>query len=271
MINYRKLLLVRVVESYFDEPPATRADIVRHYWRSAPLGGAGWTEAPTLVLNLDNNPDTLLAEMHHNTRYAIRRAAKDDFQYTFWNTHEPEALAGFCRFYDEVAAVTHLVPANRQRLTALSRLGVLDLSRVSDKSGEVLVWHAYYRTPDRARLTHSASRLGQTSDPSLRALIGRANAYHTWRDILRFQQSGLSVYDLGGWYTGTTDEKKLGINRFKESFGGVLIKQFNFEAGATPAGRMALSWKQWMLNCLSWSRSRKLLQRLQSHTASPLR
>jgi len=74
-------------------------------------------------------------------------------------------------------------------------------------------------------------------------LIGRANCFHTWHDILRFQRQGIETYDFGGWYGGTENAEKLRINRFKESFGGKVVPEFNYEVGVTIAGRLALALK----------------------------
>jgi len=147
---------------------------------------------------------------------------------------------------------------------------VLDLSRVSDSTGAGLVWHAHYRAPDRARGIYSASLLGMATDPSVRGLIGRANCHHTWCDILRFQQQGLTVYDLGGWYGGAEDQEKLRINRFKESFGGVLTREFNAETAVTAKGRLALDLKTMLLSSLGWYRSWKPFRGPQRQTAANL-
>ena len=101
----------------------------------------------------------------------------------------------------------------------------------------------HYRSCDRARLIYSASIRRQTTETPLKALIGRANCFHTWHDILRFQRQGIETYDFGGWYGGTENAEKLRINRFKESFGGKVVPEFNYEVGVTIAGRLALALK----------------------------
>jgi hypothetical protein len=270
MITYKKLRVIRVTEFHFDEDPApARADVIRYFWRSVPLPGNQCEHSHTLVLDLTSGPQILLAKMHTETRYRIRRAQKDNFQYDFWCSGEPVAVEQFCRFYDRFAVNKGLVPVNRQRLCALAQLGVLDLSRVSDKAGRILVWHAHYRTPGRARGIHSASLLGQATDPAFRGIIGRANCYQTWSDILRFQQQGLTLYDLGGWYGGAGDQAKLQINKFKESFGGIVIPEFNSEAAATTAGRMVLGSKSLLLSIFGWSRNWQPIHKALHRAAQP--
>lgn len=257
MIHYKKAPFVSVAEFYFDEDiRQTDADIVHHFWRSRPVADSQNKESHSLILDLSKKSQTLLDNMHSETRYRIRRAEKDHFQYDFWAGSHREVLAGFYEFFDSFAALKGLVPANRKRLEALGELGLLDLSRMRDAAGSELVWHVHYRASDRARGMYSASLLGKAADPSFRGLIGRANCYHTWRDIQRFQEGGLSRYDLGGWYGGTEDQEKLRINTFKEGFGGQLISEFNAEKIASATGTLALVVKSVMLSSRAWAHHR---------------
>jgi hypothetical protein len=257
MIRYQKAPFVSVAEFYFDEDTSpTGADIVYHFWRSCPVAGSHSKESHSLVLDLSDDTQALLSSMHAETRYRIRRAEKDNFQYQCWPDVEPDVFSRFCEFFDEFAKAKHLVPANRKRLGALAQLGLLDMSCIRDSTGMELVWHVHYRAADRARGMYSASLLGRTTDPSLRALIGRANCYHTWRDISRFQEQGLAKYDLGGWYDGTEDQEKLRINTFKAGFGGTIVTEFNSEKLATTKGTLALAVKSLVLHSRVWAHGR---------------
>lgn len=79
----------------------------------------------------------------------------------------------------------------------------------------------------------------------MRNLIGRANRFHHWQDMLRFKQAGIRVYDFGGWYQGTTDTEKLGINRFKAEFGGTVVTNYNCKLLLTAKSR-------WLVNAGKW-------------------
>jgi hypothetical protein len=57
--------------------------------------------------------------------------------------------------------------------------------------------------------------------------------------MLEFRDSGVPMYDLGGWYEGVTDSKRLSINRFKEEFGGTIVTEYNCVRGLSPLGRLA--------------------------------
>jgi len=49
-----------------------------------------------------------------------------------------------------------------------------------------------------------------------------------WFDIQYFKTYSFINYDFGGWYSGSTDIKKLRINKFKEEFGGEIKEFFNY-------------------------------------------
>jgi hypothetical protein len=258
MITYEKTPLIRVAEFHYNEDPAiVRSDIVRHLWRLTPLSDSRSEESFTIALDLKHSHEELLGNMHRNARKGIRRAEKDLFSYEFWSGYYSETLGHFCRFYDAFARSKRLPGADCNRLTALAELGVLDLSRATDHNGRVLTWHAHYRSADRARLIYSASLRRPTTETPVNALIGRANCFHTWHDILRFQRQGIETYDFGGWYAGTENAGKLRVNRFKESFGGEIVREFNSEFGFTIVGRLAMALKPIVWNYSAWARSAK--------------
>lgn len=256
MITYSKLRVLRIAESHYDEEiGVVPVDIIRQLWRSTPAHDARSEQSFTMVVDLTHNPEALLGKMHRNVRYSIRRAEKDDLSYEFCPGDAPQALTRFRDFHDAFARSKRVPRADRERLNALAQTGALDLSCVRDHAGRVLVWHAHYRTSDRGRLILSASLRRPTADTPLNALVGRANCFQTWHDILRFQRQGSTEYDFGGWYAGSEDVDKLGINRFKASFGGEVVPEFNSEVAITTAGRLALALKTKIGHYRRWTRS----------------
>jgi hypothetical protein len=117
---------------------------------------------------------------------------------------------------------------------------VLDLSCATDGDGAALVWHAHLRAPGRVRLLHSTSLFREQQNPADRSLIGRANRWHHWQDMLRFREEGFCVFDLGGWYAGNDDAELLRINQYKQAFGGRLAKEYNFAIPGSTRGRLVL-------------------------------
>jgi hypothetical protein len=239
MVVYEKGYL-KVAEVFFDEREAdTHADIVRYQFRAEPITGCRSADFHTLVCDLAEDPDALMGRIHKATRYEIRRAEKESLACESAARPGDGWVTEFLDHYDRFAGSKHLKLANRTRIRALASHGALDLSRMRAAGGDILVWHAYIRTADRARLLHSAS-LFRSADKQEAAAIGRANRLLHWLDIQRFRAEGLAIYDFGGWYPGETDTEKLRINQFKQSFGGELVHQYNADRPVTWKGMAAL-------------------------------
>jgi hypothetical protein len=90
----------------------------------------------------------------------------------------------------------------------------------------------------RVRLIRSASLFRETGHEE-RQKIGRANRLLHFHDILLFQQEGLGLYDLGGYYPDKAplNAELKRINEFKESFGGQLKSEANYLSCALYAYR----------------------------------
>jgi hypothetical protein len=240
VILYKKAGL-RIAELWFDEQPnGACVDVLRHRQRSAPTAEGTSTPFHTILIDLKHDPDLLLARVKRDTRYEIRRArSRDNLTYQLCTTVGPELLDQFKSAYIQFARQKGLSVRISVRLERLAEIGELSLSLVRTQDGLPLVWHAYYRANDRVRLLHSVSLVGDC-DSSRRTLLGRANRYHHWEDLLAFRSQGVGIYDLGGWYGGRSDEKKLSINKFKEEFGGEIVLNYNCQHGLTLAGRTAV-------------------------------
>ncbi len=83
----------------------------------------------------------------------------------------------------------------------------------------------------RVRLLHSASKIYSiTDEPSEKAMIGRANRLLHFSDMQRFKELGYEIYDFGGYAHQTNDNMLIGINNFKDSFGGQLVEESNYQS-----------------------------------------
>lgn len=221
---------------------------MRCFQQVRPLGRMVCREFYTILLDLSRGEGELFSGIKKGTRYEIRRAeAKDGLAYEAFDAGGHEALAEFGDFYDRFAAQKGQPQLNRQWLSAMAGAGLITLTRVSGGAGEPLVWHAYRRGRNRVTLLHSASLYRATTDRALRGKVGRANRYQHWRDILRFKAELVGLYDMGGWYKGETDEERLRINRFKEEFGGKVVRNYICERGLTFRGRLFLQLRQRLL------------------------
>lgn len=242
-ICYRKGFL-RVAETWFQAPPSPpKGDIVRCVQIPAPLAGVTCEEFCTLVVDLTADAEQILAGMDSSTRYKIRRAqTKDELRYEHRPILRFEDMREFLAAYDtHVVSQSDALSINRTKIMHLAQSGRLDLSMTRDGQGVALTRHVHILAGGTARLLYSVSEASRSPDTERRNLCGRANRLHHWLDMQRFGSAGSDRYDFGGFYTGTTDDKKLRINEFKKGFGGQLALTYNCVYPLTLKGRMALS------------------------------
>jgi O-antigen/teichoic acid export membrane protein len=239
IIRHRRWFVKQAECWYAVSPEAPDADIIEYLHLQSPLRNSRAEVFETIAIDLAKSEDALFRGMNKTTRNEVRRASTEGFEYRFWHGNAAEAIESFWKFYAE-----HEVGGgngNEARRWAIrhASCGALDLSRIARADGTVLAWHAYYRDHRHCRLKYSVS-LTRGKHNDLSALIGRANRLHHWEDIRRFKSDGLLVYDLGGWYAGADNEKLLGVNKFKEGFGGSLITSFHCTIPVTTVGRVYL-------------------------------
>jgi hypothetical protein len=232
---------------WFDcEPEETpNVDVLYYYYQQIPpsIPGIESDEEYTLLIDLTKTQDELWKNLSKNTRHKIRQASnKDRFVYEFWDRVDSNVLNDFSDFYSRFASQQGLAKWSGleiSRLKSYADAGVLNFSHVKTKEGNSLIWRVYYRGEKRVVSLHSAL-IRNSTDASYNQMLGRANRYDRWQDILTFKNLGVLIYDLGGWYANTTDPKLLNINKFKESFGGKLVRNFNCRQGITAKGKLFL-------------------------------
>jgi hypothetical protein len=238
VILYSKQRLT-IAEFHFDETVAAPpVDIIRYQSRPEKVEGTFCYPFSTILIDLRQEPDELLAQMSKTTRNEIRRGAKDGLAFECSAQPDNAWVSDFFEFYDEFASLKGLPRLNRARILGMRDCQSLVLTRIKGADGGIIVWHCYVHVNGCARLVHSAS-LFRAVDKAQQAVNSRANRYLHWRDMLHFQGEGFSTYDLGGWYSGQDDVEKLNVNRFKEGFGGRVAAQYNTDRGVTLKGVLA--------------------------------
>src|SRR5205807_10670344 len=131
-----------------------------------------------------------------------------------------DLVSTFADYYDDFARTKALRRVFRPRLDALAENRMLMLSRVTHEGMPTLVWHAYAAASGHVLLMHSASLFRSYADSSDRNLIGRANRYLHWHDLLWCKAAGYESYDLGGIHLGGEDPEASRITASKLAFGG---------------------------------------------------
>jgi hypothetical protein len=275
MIRYRSRAL-KVGEVYFDETPdCSGLDIVFYHHRSAPVHPQRWLYSYTLTVDLTQTADDLLSMMNRNTSYQVRRARDRDGITARAIPATDEAIDEFVRFYNRFAGAAGRRPLSPDILQRLAAVDMLTLTCAESPTGERLVCHSLVcsRSQRRVRVRHLSSQLHSVDDNARRALIGRANRYLHYWDMLFFQEQGIQVFDFGGWYAGTEDQARLRINTFKERFGGVVTLGYDCEEPLSLKGKLYLAARQvyWRLCCPDMIRERQRRRRPAPPQALPSR
>jgi hypothetical protein len=227
-------------ELWFEEEPPADAgvDILVYRCRRTPVPGARTETFRSLQTDLSGPPEALVAACHESCRYEVRRAdARDGLRHEVM-PEATDSLEEFCDFFDAFAKQVGLPSADRHWLTRVAAERQLVLS-CATRDGAQLVWHAHLRSGYIVRLAYSASWFRGTNT-DYRSLIGRANRWLHWRDMLYFREAGAQRYDWGGIFADESTPERAGINRFKKSFGGQPVVTYECTAPATIRGRVWL-------------------------------
>lgn len=221
---------------YDEEPPRDCAvDILLYRQRQAPIADARTSPFLTMVTDLSVGEDAIMEKFGKDCRYKIRRAdTKDGLRMEF--VPDPESrLDEFRAFYDAFARQKSLEPAYLQWLLAACKARQLVLTSAS-RDGEALVWHAYLVSGKAAWLQYTGSCF-RNMENDYRALVGRANRWLHWREMLRFKEMGIMRYDWGGLFEDESVPERAGINRFKKDFGGRQERSYDCTVPVSLRGR----------------------------------
>jgi hypothetical protein len=235
-------------EIWFDEeaPASPDVDILVARQRSAPVPGIPCKPFLSIVNDIGGAEESVMQSFAKDCRYQVRRAGKDGLCAEFID--DPGGRVGeFREFYDGFAKAKSIAPASRLWLEAAARAGQLVLTSASCK-GAVLVWHAYLVVGNTCWLEHSASYF-RGGNGEFTHLVGRANRWLSWQDILAFRARGITRYDWGGLWEDESTPDRAGINGYKKAFGGRVERRWEYSVAVTPLGRMYLplrdAWLRW--------------------------
>jgi len=237
---WRRLVRTEVV--YFRVPAVPpRVDVLKLCDLPAPFPDVANEYRPTILIDLTQSEEALLADVVANTRKVIRQASREGITVdtvplteTTWNAF----LTAYWKLWRRKAKAGALGIGQIRDLMARNMFE-LTVSRSAD--GQVLSWHAYVRTPERVRLHTTISDMDPARDSKWNNMVGRAHRLHHWQDLMRFKAAGASTYDFGGVYRGTDDQQQINIARFKQSFGGGFADTYDAVLPLTAKGRAALS------------------------------
>jgi len=218
---------INIQEIWFDGTRETYSHIDKVLYRQVPQQQVGSKEFTTLLIDLKEEEDKIFQLFKKNNKYEINRAKKkDNLTFNIYTENiDKDIIDAFLATNSAFATERDSNSLTYESIKKYLDTNCLAISTIRDELGDILVWHTYVIAGNRVRLLTSNSL---SNENKCRNLIGRANRLLHWEDILYFKNNNFSTYDFGGWYEGNTDKKLLGINKFKESFGGYKETSYNY-------------------------------------------
>ena len=195
----------------------------------------------TSIIDLRLDDDSIFKAITKEFSYQIRRARDKDFvTVAILNAPTDQDIEKFALFYNSFSNWKNVANANKQKLKTLAKKSslVLSASSVAQNEGEWLSANAYICDGQRARLLYSARNVSPLLKDYSR-LIGRANKYVHYYMMMYFKANGIHEYDFGGISKSKLPELQ-SINKFKESFGGQEVLEFNLIKGVSTKGKIAV-------------------------------
>jgi len=180
----------------------------------------------TIINNLDSNLDSIFSSFKKISRNCINKILKrEDITYKFNNVTDEE----FRIFYNEFAKQKNF-PMMQNTLSSSFNGNVLYVSAYIDD--ELSNIHVYIFDNDKkiARFLHSVSTIHGIDDSTKRNLIGCINRYLYWQAIVYFSEQDYLTMDMGGYSNDENDKAKVGIDQYKKSFSGEVIKIFFYQS-----------------------------------------
>lgn len=227
---------IPIIDCWYAEHALAMDGVIRYQESEKPIG-AQPEKFETLLSDLSEDEETILSHYSKNCRYEVRRAPKEGVVCAVKCGKEitEQDILTFTDFFEQFWASKGISYTEKEKCRAMMRqyaaadAMALTTASVGDK---LLVYHTYVLDERRVRLYQSASQF-RTDESITTNIVGFANRYLHYQDMLFFKNMGKEQYDWGG--AGKTEDVE-SITKFKESFGGEPAVFYNGEEvrGAMP-------------------------------------
>ncbi len=229
LIISRKHNGIDIIDCWYAQQALKQNGIIRYMEALKPLG-RNVTEFQTLLSDLTQEEEAILSRFSKNCRYEVRRAPREGVACVYMLGKEitQEDIRAFTDFFEEFwrskGISYHEKEKCRAEIEHYASAGAFAIT-MAVMGAKVLVYHTYIVEQSRVRLYQSASQF--RADESISTnVIGYANRYLHYQDMLWFKDLGKKVYDWGG--AGTNEDVE-SITKFKESFGGEPVTYYHGE------------------------------------------
>ncbi len=236
LIISKKRKGIPVIDCWFAEHALGVDGVIRYHQAEKPIGMQP-ERFETLLSDLKEDEETILSHYSKNCRYEVRRAPKEGVVCAVKCGKEitEQDIVAFTDFFEQFWASKGISYQEKEKCRAMMRLyaaaGAMAVTTASI-ADKLLVYHTYILDEKRVRLYQSASWF-RTDESVTTKIIGFANRYLHYQDMLYFKKLGKRQYDWGG--AGKAEDVE-NITKFKESFGGTPAVFYNGEEvrGAMP-------------------------------------
>ena len=219
------------------------ADIIRYLRIKAPMKGF-FTKSSTLetvITDLSKPIDEILAKATKTVRYEVNKCDREGVNISFFTAKDlkesSDILDEFETAYLDFAKSIQVKMVNdaysRAKILNGIECGTILLSK-AEKEG-VDVYHVYFCGGEECCLCYSVSNY--RNDDTKRNLAGRMNKLLHVKDMEWFKNHGYTLYD---WGNIRSSQNPNGIDKFKMSFGGDVVRLYNSFVGNTIKGKILL-------------------------------
>lgn len=176
----------------------------------------------TKLIDLKLSNEEINSSYDKKCRNEVLRSKKEGI--TYYYDEQLCKLPNFITAYEELAKNVGLKSIKEHTLSDLNV--VLTYADFNECD---LVFHLYVLCDDTkiVRLLHSVSMFRNSNENIERKFFGWANRGLHDYDIKKFKSLGYETYDLGGYAQGVISANLVGINKFKDSFGGEFVEVTN--------------------------------------------
>ncbi|SHG53331.1 peptidoglycan bridge formation glycyltransferase FemA/FemB family protein [Ornithinibacillus halophilus] len=191
----------------------------------------------TLLIDVTKTEEALRKDMNRTTRYQINKASRDELTVEVIDKPTMDDVLAFEGFFNPFADEKGIERCRTDRVRGLMESGMLVITYVYDKEGRKLASHLYISNGQRAAMLYSCSgRFTNADVPPI--VVGRANRYLHWQDILYFKHAGYQYYDFLGLSINEEDKEEQNINKFKKGFGGKEVTEYQSYIPQNGLGKM---------------------------------
>jgi len=229
VVNRKKKHGVEFREVWYAKEACGLDGIILYRGAKKPIGKV-LRQVRTLITDLTESEEEIVARCQKDCRYQIRRAARENImaEHKVGGEITPEDIVSFCSFFMDFWKSKGMTEGTyekyKEEIEMYAREGVFAITKAC-RGDEVLVYHTYIVGDEFVRSYQSAS-VYRDGDKQFQRVVGIANRYLHKADMLYFKELGKTVYDWGG--AGLRPEVRQ-ITEFKESFGGQELYYYDCE------------------------------------------